>query len=63
MATAQAAQVDSNAPQDITPTPAENGTPPPEEQQFVSETLYIQNLNEKVKIDGEHRDLSKRSCP
>jgi len=61
MATTQAAQVDPHPAQNITPTPAENGTPPPEDQ-HVSETLYIQNLNEKVKIDGEHRDLSKLTC-
>lgn len=27
--------------------------PIPEEPEAVSETLYIQNLNEKIKIDGE----------
>ena len=27
--------------------------PIPEEPEIVSETLYIQNLNEKIKIDGE----------
>ena len=27
--------------------------PIPEEPEVVSETLYIQNLNEKIKIDGE----------
>ncbi|KAG2116226.1 hypothetical protein BD769DRAFT_1486691 [Suillus cothurnatus] len=37
--------------QDVTPTLAENGTPQPEGDEIVSETLYIQNLNEKVKID------------
>lgn len=32
-----------------------NGTEPPaasEEPENVSETLYIQNLNEKIKVDG-----------
>jgi hypothetical protein len=55
MATSQAAPVDSM--QDVTPTLAENGTPQPEGEEIVSETLYIQNLNEKVKIDGEHRNI------
>jgi hypothetical protein len=32
-----------------TETPA-----PAEEPEFVSETLYIQNLNEKIKIDGRY---------
>jgi U2 small nuclear ribonucleoprotein B'' len=61
MATTQAPQVDLHPAQDATPTLGENGSPQPEEQQVASETLYIQNLNEKVKIDGEHRDLSKLS--
>jgi U2 small nuclear ribonucleoprotein B'' len=26
----------------------------PEEPENISETLYIQNLNEKIKIDGNH---------
>ena len=63
MATTQAAQVDPHAMQNVTPTLAENGTPQPEEEEYLSETLYIQNLNEKVKIDGEHRNLSKLGCP
>lgn len=54
MDTTQAVKLESHSAQNIA-TEAESGTPQPEEQQFVSETLYIQNLNEKVKIDGEHR--------
>lgn len=54
MDTTQAVEVEQHSAQNIAPK-AESGTPQPEEQQFVSETLYIQNLNEKVKIDGEHR--------
>lgn len=27
----------------------------PEEPEYISETLYIQNLNEKIKIDGMYR--------
>lgn len=57
MATTQAAPVDPNSMQDVTPALAENGTPQPESEEIVSETLYIQNLNEKVKIDGEHRHI------
>jgi U2 small nuclear ribonucleoprotein B'' len=26
----------------------------PEEPDVISETLYIQNLNEKIKIEGDH---------
>ena len=33
----------------VSSTPAEV---PPEEPENISETLYIQNLNEKIKIDG-----------
>ncbi|KAG1730699.1 uncharacterized protein EDB91DRAFT_1156646 [Suillus paluster] len=51
MATTQPAQVDPQSVQNATPTLAENGTPPPEGEEHISETLYIQNLNEKVKID------------
>ncbi|KAG1840299.1 hypothetical protein DFJ58DRAFT_810870 [Suillus subalutaceus] len=51
MATLQAAPVDPTSMQDVTPTLEENGTPQPEGDEIVSETLYIQNLNEKVKID------------
>ncbi|KIK35902.1 hypothetical protein CY34DRAFT_811801 [Suillus luteus UH-Slu-Lm8-n1] len=51
MATTQAAPVDPDSMQDVTPALAENGTPQPESEEIVSETLYIQNLNEKVKID------------
>ncbi|KAG1800414.1 uncharacterized protein HD556DRAFT_1343482 [Suillus plorans] len=51
MATSQAAPVDPHSMQDVTPSLAENGTPQPEGEEAVSETLYIQNLNEKVKID------------
>lgn len=29
----------------------------PEEPEFTSETLYIQNLNEKIKIDGDAHPL------
>lgn len=33
--------------------PAAETTPaPPAEPEYASETLYIQNLNEKIKIDG-----------
>jgi U2 small nuclear ribonucleoprotein B'' len=35
------------------PTPADADAPAvPEEPEYISETLYIQNLNEKIKIDG-----------
>lgn len=27
---------------------------PPAQSEVVSETLYIQNLNEKIKVDGQH---------
>jgi len=51
MATIQTPQVDLHSAEDTKPTLAEDGTPQPEEQQSASETLYIQNLNEKVKIE------------
>ncbi|KAG2342012.1 RNA-binding domain-containing protein [Suillus weaverae] len=51
MATSQAAPVDPHSMEDATPTLADNGTPQPEGEEILSETLYIQNLNEKVKID------------
>ena len=37
--------------------------PTPEEPEAVSETLYIQNLNEKIKIDGEWFLLPKFGEP
>lgn len=30
----------------------------PAEPEYISETLYIQNLNEKIKIDGAQRMLA-----
>lgn len=27
---------------------------PPAQNEVASETLYIQNLNEKIKVDGQH---------
>lgn len=62
MATSQAAPVDPHSMQDVAPTLAENGTPQPEGEEVLSETLYIQNLNEKVKIDGEHRNIPQLGC-
>jgi len=43
--------VDGNAMQDVVPTTANGDAPAPEEPEVISETLYIQNLNEKIKID------------
>jgi len=35
------------------PIPVSAAAPPPsDEPEFISETLYIQNLNEKIKIGG-----------
>jgi U2 small nuclear ribonucleoprotein B'' len=34
----------------VSSTPTEPTAP--EEPEYISETLYIQNLNEKIKIDG-----------
>jgi U2 small nuclear ribonucleoprotein B'' len=43
-----------SAPQtaEATPTPATSTPQPPTQPEHKSETLYIQNLNEKIKIDG-----------
>ena len=44
------------------PIPVSAAAPPPsDEPEFVSETLYIQNLNEKIKIGGA-QPPSVRSC-
>lgn len=37
------------------PAPAPDAPVVPEEPEITSETLYIQNLNEKIKIDGNAR--------
>jgi U2 small nuclear ribonucleoprotein B'' len=36
----------------ISDATAPDSAAPEEEPEYVSETLYIQNLNEKIKIDG-----------
>jgi hypothetical protein len=42
----------SDAMQGVVPSDAP-ATAEPEEPEQISETLYIQNLNEKIKVDGE----------
>ncbi|KAH7911584.1 hypothetical protein BJ138DRAFT_1237025 [Hygrophoropsis aurantiaca] len=52
MAEIQAAPVDENSMQDVAPTlPTAEPEVAPEENEALSETLYIQNLNEKIKVD------------
>jgi hypothetical protein len=34
------------------PIPIDDDSTPAPKSEFVSETLYIQNLNEKIRIDG-----------
>jgi len=41
-----------------TPAEAPTETPGVEEPEYTSETLYIQNLNEKIKIDGHYLVIS-----
>jgi hypothetical protein len=51
------AEVDANAMEGViegdnpVPAPALEESPPPEVE-YTSETLYIQNLNEKIKVPG-----------
>ena len=54
--------------QDVVPS-APTEPPVPAEPEYISETLYIQNLNEKIKIDGiilnfiyGHTLLIQRMC-
>jgi U2 small nuclear ribonucleoprotein B'' len=42
----------------VTSVPTE--PPVPAEPEYLSETLYIQNLNEKIKIDGINPELNLR---
>ncbi|KAH7920938.1 RNA-binding domain-containing protein [Leucogyrophana mollusca] len=52
MAEVQAAPVDANSMQGVVPAPSTTETAPAlEEPEALSETLYIQNLNEKIKVD------------
>lgn len=40
------------APLSETPVPAQGSLQPPTQPEITCETLYIQNLNEKIKVDG-----------
>ncbi|KIJ66541.1 hypothetical protein HYDPIDRAFT_109590 [Hydnomerulius pinastri MD-312] len=51
MADVQAAPVDPNSAQVVPPASAPGATAIPEQPEIISETLYIQNLNEKIKVD------------
>jgi hypothetical protein len=47
----------------IEPIAPEPAVIPPEETENACETLYIQNLNEKIKTDGLFDGLSSRFSP
>ena len=51
MADANPAQVVVTSTSNEIPIPVDDVTPA-QPQEFASETLYIQNLNEKIRIDG-----------
>lgn len=41
-------------PAQVAPTAPDAAPQPPAQNEVASETLYIQNLNEKIKVDGQH---------
>jgi uncharacterized membrane protein len=41
-------------PAQVAPTAPDAAAEPPAQNEVASETLYIQNLNEKIKVDGQH---------
>lgn len=44
----------SQIPAQVAPTVPDVAAQPEPENEVASETLYIQNLNEKIKVDGQH---------
>jgi len=44
----------SQIPAQAAPTVSDAAAQPGQENEVASETLYIQNLNEKIKVDGQH---------
>jgi U2 small nuclear ribonucleoprotein B'' len=49
-----------DAMEDVVATNAEPAAPT--EPEYISETLYIQNLNEKIKIDGRLLSVPHSGC-
>lgn len=44
----------NQTPAQVAPAAPDAATEPPSQNEVASETLYIQNLNEKIKVDGQH---------
>ena len=41
-------------PAQVAPTVPDAAAQPPAQNEVATETLYIQNLNEKIKVDGQY---------